>query len=284
MWRSVVVLLFIALVNVAESHSKIHPLSVHKTITENLNVKRQTPEQNGCVEAKVNQTLPGSECEARVNDIEIALNDAVEEVEDDQDFLNLAFQVFCKPECGNLFLETYEECGVLDDVPGFGELFIGICSNNQGTPCYSYFYSAINASTDTAFCYLNYQQTQTCQCEDKLKSAVESQGCCLTVYQNFFQTSAASKGLEYNPNEVYGYCNVRDPGSCSNSTLTWSPSNNVTNPGDGNNSSASNNVTDPGDPDGTTPRPSPQPSELVPAVVYSFYAVAAAAFLTYSAN
>ena len=68
MWRSMVVLLFIALV--AESHSKIHPLSVHKTITENLNVKRQIPEQNGCVEAKVNQTLPGSECEARVNDIE----------------------------------------------------------------------------------------------------------------------------------------------------------------------------------------------------------------------
>ena len=127
MWRSVVVLLFIALV--AESHSKIHPLSVHKTITDNLNVKRQTPEQDGCVEAKVNQTLPGSKCEAHVNCIEIALK--LKKPKMTKDFLNLAFQVYCKPECGNLFLEAYEECGVLDNVPGFWEFFIGICSNNQ---------------------------------------------------------------------------------------------------------------------------------------------------------
>ena len=220
MWRSVfLVVVLVALV--AESRCKIHPLSVHKTIMEGLNVKRQTTDQDDeCVEAKLNKTLPGSECEERVKDIEEALDDALNEAEDDQAFFNLIFQLICRPECGNVFLQAELECGTLDEIPGSGEFFVGLCANNQGTPCYSYYYSAINASIDTAFCYDVYQQTQTCQCEEELKSAVESQGCCLTVYQNFARAVAASEGFVYNPNEVYRYCSVRNPGECNNSPLT----------------------------------------------------------------
>ena len=154
-----------------------------------------------------------------VNDIENALRDAANEVEDDQDFLNLAFQVLCLPECGNVFLDVYEECGIFDETPGFRELFIGLCGNNQGTPCYQYYDSALNASLDTAVCYDNYRQTRMCQCENELRTAVESQGCCLTVYQDFVQAIAVSSGFVYNPDEVYGYCNVRNPGDCNNSPL-----------------------------------------------------------------
>ena len=222
MWRSVFLVVVLAAL-VAESRSKIHPLSVHKTIMEKLNVKRQTTDQDDeCVEAKLNKTLSGSECEARVQDIERALDDALNEAEEDQVFLNMIFQLICRPECGNAFLQAELECGTLDEIPGFGEFFVGLCANNQGTSCYTYLDSALNASIDTAICYGVYQQTQTCQCEEELKSAAESQGCCLTVYQNFFQISAAAEGFEYNANEVYGYCNVRNPGSCSNSPLILS--------------------------------------------------------------
>ena len=220
MWRSVfLVVVLVALV--AESRSKIHPLSVHKTIMEKLNVKRQTTDQDDeCVEAKLNKTLPGTECEAGVKVIEQTLDDAFNEAEDNQVLFNLIFQLICIPECGNVFLQAAAECETfLDEIPGSGEFFVGLCANNQGTPCYTYFDSAINASIDVAVCYSVYQQTETCQCEDELKSAVESQGCCLTVYQNFVQISAAASGFEYNPNEVYGYCNVRNPGDCSNSPL-----------------------------------------------------------------
>ena len=219
MWRSVFLVVVLAAL-VAESRSKIHPLSVHKTIMEKLNVKRQTTDQDDeCLEAKLNKTLPGAECEAGVKDIEQALDDALNEAEDDQAFFNLIFQLICIPECGNAFLQAAAECGTLEETPGSGEFFVGLCANNQGTPCYTYFDSAINASIDIAVCYGVYQQTQTCQCEDELRLAAESQGCCLTVYQNFFQISAAAGGFEYNANEVYRYCNVRNPGSCSNSPL-----------------------------------------------------------------
>ena len=186
-----------------------------------LNDKRQTPQQDIdlCVEAEIDERVSGSQCKTRVNDIEIALGDAANEVEDDQDFLNLVFQVFCSPECGNVFLEAYEDCGVFDVTPRFREFFIGICGNYRGTPCYSFFDSAINASIDTTLCYFDYQQTQMCQCEDELRTAVESQGCCLTVYQDFFQAIATSREDAYNLDEVYGYCNVSNPGDCNNSPL-----------------------------------------------------------------
>ena len=220
MWRSVFLVVVLAAL-VAESRSKIHPLSVHKTIMEKLNVKRQTTDQDDeCVEAKLDKALSGTECEESAQDIEQALDDALNEAEEDQILLNLIFPLICRPECGNAFLQAELECGTLDETPGSGEYFVGLCANNQGTPCYSYYYSAINASIDTAFCYGVYQGTQTCQCEEELKSAVESQGCCLTVYQNFARAVGASEGFVYNPNEVYGYCNVRNPGDCSNSPLT----------------------------------------------------------------
>ena len=60
------ILLFAALVD--KSCSALHPLSVRKAMMEKL--KRQTPEQDECVEAKINETLPGSECVASVKGVE----------------------------------------------------------------------------------------------------------------------------------------------------------------------------------------------------------------------
>ena len=218
MWRSVFLVVVLAAL-VAESRSKIHPLSVHKTIMEKLNVKRQTTDSlDECVEAKLNKTLPGTECVARVKEIEEAYYEALNEAEEDEVFFNLIFELICRPECGHVFLQAESECGDLDK-PGSEEVLVGLCGNNEGTPCYTYFASAMNASIHTGVCYVLYQETQTCQCEEELKSAVESQGCCLTVYQDFYQALVVSEGIVYNPNEVYGYCNVRNPESCSNSPL-----------------------------------------------------------------
>ena len=218
MWRSVFLVVVLAAL-VTESRSKIHPLSVYETIMEKLNVKRQTTDSlDECVEAKLNKTLPGTECVARVKEIEETYYEALNEAKEDEVFFNLIFELICRPECGNVFLQAESECGDLDK-PGSEEVLVGLCGNNEGTPCYTYFASAMNASIHIGVCYVHYQETQTCQCEDELKSAVESQGCCFTVYQDFYQAFVISEGIVYNPNEIYGYCNVRNPGSCSNSPL-----------------------------------------------------------------
>ena len=216
MWRTVFLVVVLAAL-VAESRRNFHLVSVHETIMEKLNVKRQTTDSlDECIEAKLNKTLPGSECVARVKEIEEAYYEALNEAEEDEVFFNLIFELICRPECGNVFLQAESECGNVDK-PGSEEVLVELCGNNEGTPCYTYFASAMNASIHTGVCYVHYQETQTCQCEDGLKSAVESQGCCLTVYQDIYQALVVSEGIVYNPNEVYGYCNVRNPGSCSNS-------------------------------------------------------------------
>ena len=163
MWSSIfVVLLFTVLVD--ESCSTLHPLSVRMAMMEKL--KRQTPEQYQCVEAKINETLPGSECVASVKGVEIALESEVEEIEANKNVINIAFQELCKPECGNTFLQAIQECGSFESQLGVREFFIGICGNNQGTPCYRYFDGATNITLNTYFCYSAYQETQTCQWEE----------------------------------------------------------------------------------------------------------------------
>ncbi|CAI8047514.1 hypothetical protein GBAR_LOCUS26258 [Geodia barretti] len=223
MLRSVALVVIIGTL-VGLSESKIHPRSAYREVAKKLEIhRRQTPEQDACVDAKLEEKLnKNSTCIQRVADLESVVDAILEDTEDDQSAVNLAFQILCLPECGPIFLEAEDECGLYDDSPGSRNFFVGLCGNNEGTSCYEYFYRALRFSADVSVsCYINVSLGSSCTCKSELASEVEVQGCCINVYQDFFQAvvEEGSGDTKYEPNILYGSCDVRQPNDCNNSPL-----------------------------------------------------------------
>ena len=218
MFRPVAILVVVIVAFFVLSQGKIHPRTAYREMKKLDTNKRQTPEQDQCVDAKIEEKFNNSECEKSAGDIESVIDAILAETEDDQGVVNAAFQLFCLPECGTIFLEAEDECGVLDaDSRNF---FVSICGNNQGTPCYEYFDEAIEFLQPSIVCYFNATLGFPCQCRSQLLSAVGEQGCCINVYQDLAQAIADdSGGFNYRPDELYGFCDVRQPNDCNNSPL-----------------------------------------------------------------
>jgi hypothetical protein len=223
MLRSVALVVIIGTL-VGLSESKIHPRSAYREVAEKLELhRRQTPEQDACVDAKIDEKLNNdSTCFQRVAELEFVVDAILADTEDDQSAVNLAFQILCLPECGPIFLEAGDECGVYDDSPGSRNFLVGLCGNNEGTLCYEYFDRALEFSAGVSIsCYLDVKLGSSCQCKSELASEVEEQGCCINVYQDFTRAvgEEGSPGYDYQPNLLYGSCDVRQPNDCNNSPL-----------------------------------------------------------------
>ena len=224
MLRSVALVVIIGTL-VGLSESKIHPRSAYREVAKKLEIhRRQTPEQDACVDAKVEEKLNNDlACVKRVAELESVVDAVVGETEDDQSAVNAAFQILCLPECGTIFLEAEDECGLYDDSPGSRNFFVGLCGNNEGTPCYEYFDRALEFSVNVSIsCYYSTVSSgSSCQCKSELALEVEEQGCCINVYQDFARAIAEEiPGVnDYQPNQLYGFCDVRQPNDCNNSPL-----------------------------------------------------------------
>ena len=223
MLRSVALVVIIGTL-VGLSESKIHPRSAYREVAKKLELhRRQTPEQDACVDAKIEEKLvDDSACFQRVAELESVVDAILADTEDDQSAVNLAFQILCLPECGPIFLEAEDECGVYDDSPGLRNVLVGLCGNNEGTPCYEYYYRAFEFSANVSIiCYFRVRLGSSCQCKSELESEVEEQGCCINVYQDFVRVivKEGSDGYDYQPNQLYGSCDVRPPKGCNNSPL-----------------------------------------------------------------
>ena len=216
MLRSVAVLVVVMVVFFALSQGKIHPRTAYRKLKKLDTNKRQTPEQDQCVDAKIEEKLSNSECVKRAGELESVIDAILADTEDDQGVVNTAFQLFCLPECGTIFLEAEDECGVLD--VDSRNLFVGICGNINGTPCYEYFDETLEFLQPSIVCYFNATLGFPCQCRSQLLSAVGEQGCCINVYQDFAQAIAEERFI-YRPDELYGFCDVRQPNDCNNSPL-----------------------------------------------------------------
>jgi hypothetical protein len=223
MLRSVALVVIIGTL-VGLSESKIHPRSAYREVAKKLELhRRQTPEQDACVDAKIDEKLNNdSTCFQRVAELEFVVDAILADTEDDQSAVNLAFQILCLPECGLIFLEAEDECGVYDDSPGSRNFLVGLCGNNEGTLCYEYFDRALEFLANVSIrCYIRVRLGSSCQCKSELESEVEEQGCCINVYQDFTRAvvEEGSAGYDYQPNLLYGSCDVRQPNDCNNSPL-----------------------------------------------------------------
>ena len=138
----------------------------------------------------------------------------------DEDFVyqstvNAVYEQFCKPECGNPILAALDKCGAEDSVIDF---LSGLCgTNSNGDRCYESYVSSFNLQNTELSCYTTYNLDEYCNCRSELESAVETQGCCLKVYQDYFSTI-----YTYDLNKLYDECDVNVPRRCNNSPISGS--------------------------------------------------------------
>ena len=90
-------------------------------------------------------------------------------------------------------------------------------------PCYNFYSRVVNYFINTEIdCYVDQGLSGTCNCRSQLMTEVQSQGCCINVYQNYFEAvSRNSSNFSYDPKEIYEVCNVDQPENCSSMALVF---------------------------------------------------------------
>ena len=133
----------------------------------------------------------------------------------DQSTINAVYEEFCKPECGNAILEALDECGADDSYIDF---LSGLCgTNSDGDSCYEFFVSAVGLQGVAVSCYTTYSQLGYCNCQSALETAVENDGCCLKVYEDYYSTV-----VKFDLKDLFDECDVNAPRSCNNSPISGS--------------------------------------------------------------
>ena len=133
----------------------------------------------------------------------------------------IGFQILCTPECGNIVLEVYSDCGEFDDFPGSEKFFVDLCGTNQnGDFCYETFHDGLDLIVNEASCYSNYTSTGICSCQSELSEAITNQGCCVNAYHDLLEKNVDLPIYTSYPGSLYSVCNVNLPKECNNSPLT----------------------------------------------------------------
>ena len=220
MYHSMVIL-FTAMVLIHGVSGHLFPQVLLHSLTHPNEYKRQTDAQFQCVSDILDDAFSGNMSQF-VLDCKVA---AVVEVEADlsdpaqlQAVITLAYNSFCIPECGNIILDAYNDCGIFDALlPGSEELYIGLCGTNQnGDLCYKIYSDAIELITSEAFCYVTYATSNQCSCQSVLLEGISQQGCCINLYHDFRSDAGIT---DYYPRELYDGCSVTLPTDCNNSNV-----------------------------------------------------------------
>lgn len=160
-------------------------------------------------EEELLETLPG-ECVAGLN--VIGQNGGL-------DIYTSIGALFCRPQCGNLILQYYQDC-LPDDIGQKASNFlIQLCAqNSQGARCYSSsVVSALNTTLNDCSGTIFVRNT-TCSssCQTAVQSTITTAGCCINLV-DFGGFLNSTTNLRDN-------CDASIPGICSGSTLGSTPS------------------------------------------------------------
>ena len=127
------------------------------------------------------------------------------------------FRTFCIPDCGNVVLDAFVDCGISREERNTAA---GLCgSNENGDTCYE----LISGGVDLLINALSCAQQTECNCGSILEE-VERQGCCIVdINDHINRQSDSLFGVDFDLGEVYDNCNVDVPErGCNNSPLSGS--------------------------------------------------------------
>ena len=130
-----------------------------------------------------------------------------------QSTINTVYGTLCKPECGNVLLDSYESCG------GFNEqrnIIVGLCAfNRNGNFCYEIHLESTVLYAGALSCFSSPDE---CSCHE-LSEGVRQQDCCINVIHDAVNSIGSLDPVE----QAYDSCNVALPEMrCTNSTLRGS--------------------------------------------------------------
>ena len=209
-------ILLLAIVTVHQASCASYPVTFLNGVLKRsvADTKRQISDQQiQCISERFaeefHDSAIGSQCtlvENQVPDITML-----------QAAVNEAQEIFCTPECGNTLLQIYRECGTFDEFPGLYDFVIGLCAtNSNGDRCYEHTVAGlVDLITTETSCSGTYERTKTCTCRSELTSAVEELGCCINVFQDFYESISS----HLDNSNLYRVCGVSIPGDCNNSPI-----------------------------------------------------------------
>ena len=125
------------------------------------------------------------------------------------------FGAFCQPSCMQTFFEAWKTCSSFDELSNVADLLTGLCSTNNGIPCYADFDQIRRAGEQGYDCFRSLSpQFGDCHtdCRVMLSLDVETYGCCLNVIHNYVDTFDPIRNEEVD--HVFDECRVRRPADC----------------------------------------------------------------------
>jgi hypothetical protein len=132
--------------------------------------------------------------------------------------LNL-FPELCRPECGQVLIDAWQDCNVYDDIKDFANLLIAMCASNGGSMCYSNFNELFEYTTNGEKCYDEVFESSTCsaECSTIVADGIESYGCCVNAAIDYVEAVEDAKDEVA---AVFSACGVTRPSRCTNSPLS----------------------------------------------------------------
>lgn len=224
--RLTVLVLFTATVLLHGVSGHLFPRAIPHVLTKKMELTKDYKRQSDiaqCVNDRIDAAFPGNDSDF-VSDCRYSAREEFElidlpDIPDLQSIINSVFRPFCIPECGNVIIDAYNDCGYFEliGLSGVDDFLIGLCGTNQnGDFCYERYGDAIDLVSSEESCYGDYLATDECNCRSVLLDGVEEQGCCLDAYHDFFNDNDGFVKAD----ELYDACNVDLPTGCNNSPIT----------------------------------------------------------------
>ena len=221
-----VLALFTVTVLLDDVSGHLFPPAISHMLTDELalpkDYRRQSDSSAQCISDKLDAAFAGdnafaSNCRFLEFELEgVIINDTSSL----QSTINSYYSTFCIPECGNVIIDAYNDCGIGTgefSLPVYVDFLIGLCGTNKnGEKCYQKYGDAIDLLINVTYCYFDYTANDVCNCRSELLEAVREQGCCHNVYHDFNHIWQAHIIAD----DLYDACNVDLPTGCNNSPIT----------------------------------------------------------------
>lgn len=228
----IVLVLFTATALLDDVSGHVFPPTISHMRTKSMDLPRykRQGDTEQCVNDKLDAAFSGDNSNFVVSNCKLSARELLKLIDtsDSQSTINSIFGTFCDPECGNVIIDAFNDCGHFEQagVSNLKGFIIGLCGTNQnGDICYQIYDDAIFQLYSEQNCYnFNYIILGTCTgCRNTLSQGVKEQGCCLNTYHNFVSNAGAGWDYSYaKADELYDACNVNLPKGCNNSPIAGS--------------------------------------------------------------